>query len=174
MAFDEGDEANLIDRALAGDADAFSEIFQRYYSMIYAFAYRLCFDKADAQDVAQETFVKAARSLGSFRRKGSFKHWLYRIAWNTGHDSNRDRARRSRLADALGGEVADSPRSPDYTEIHRALASLSDDFRRAVTLVFFEGMNHAEAARVLGCAEATVSWRVFMAKQKLKRLLKAQ
>jgi RNA polymerase sigma-70 factor (ECF subfamily) len=171
MAFDEGEEIQFIERAMAGDAEAFSELFRGYYPMIYSFAYRLCFDKGDAQDVAQETFVKAARSLGRFRRESSFKHWLYQIALNTGHDRNRSQSRRTKMAEEylVSMETLESPQ--DHTEVHAALAELPEDLRRAVTLVFFEGMNHGQAARVLGCAETTVSWRIFRAKRRLKNKL---
>jgi RNA polymerase sigma-70 factor (ECF subfamily) len=173
MSLEKGNDTELIDGALAGDADAFAELFNRYYSMIYAFAYRLCFDKADAQDVAQETFVKAARSLASFRGQSSFRQWLYRIALNASHDSNRNLNRKARLSAALVGARDISERRVDYTGLQGALEELSEDLRETVTLVFFEGMNHAEAAQILGCAETTVSWRVFRAKRKLKRLLES-
>lgn len=170
MPSDESEEQQLIDRAKEGDGDAFTELFHRYYTMIYAFAYRLCFDKADAQDVAQETFVKAARSLASFRQESSFKQWLYRIALNCGHDRNRSHGRRNRLAEAVGDDTPERS-SKDFTELHEALENLPEDWRQAVTLVFFEGMSHAEAGRVMRCAEATVSWKIFMAKRKMKGLL---
>lgn len=171
MSFDEGEETQLIERATAGNAEAFSELFRCYYPMIYSFAYRLCFDKGDAQDVAQETFVKVARSLGNFRRQSSFKHWLYRIALNASHDRNRSQSRRTKMTEEylVGEEMPE--RAPDHTEVHAALAELPEDLRQAVTLVFFEDMNHAQAARVMGCAETTVSWRIFMAKRRLKNKL---
>ena len=171
MVFDEGEESNLIDRAAAGEAEAFSALFHRYYSMIHSFAYRLCFDKDDAQDVAQETFVKMARSLAGFRRQSSLKHWLYRIALNASHDRNRALSRRSHATDAYEESLNSPERPADHTVVHQALHSLPEDLRQAVTLVFFEGLNHAEAARIVGCAETTISWRLFMAKRRLKRQL---
>lgn len=171
MASDEGEETILIERAVAGDAAAFSELFNRYYSMIHAFAYRLCFDKADAQDVAQDTFVKVARSLGSFRKESSFKHWLYRIALNTTHDRNRSRSRLGEAVEEFAVESSSPGRPADFTAVHEALGGLPEDLRQAVTLVYLEGMSHSEAARVLRCAETTVSWRIFKAKRRLKKAL---
>ncbi len=174
MSLEQGGDTELVKEALAGDADAFSELFERHYSMIYAFAYRLCFDKGDAQDVAQETFVKAARSLGSFHGKSSFKQWLYRIALNASHDSNRRLNRKERLAEVLSGAQRNFERGADYTGLQCALEKLPDDLRETVTLVYYEGMNHAEAARILGCAETTVSWRILRAKRRLKSFLEAK
>ena len=74
---DDADEISLVELAARGDADAFAALFNRYYSMIYAFAYRLCLRQSDAEDIAQQTFIKAARSLCGFRQKSSFKHWLF-------------------------------------------------------------------------------------------------
>lgn len=170
MSPHDSEEDRLIDGARNGDGKAFAELFHRYYTMIYAFAYRLCFDKGEAEDVAQETFVKAARSLGTFRKESGFKPWLYRIALNACHDRNRGQTRRKQVAEAFGKEERGI--EADFTPIHHALEALPEEWRQAVTLIFFEGMSHAEAATVMKCAETTVSWRIFMAKRKLKGVLK--
>lgn len=172
------DETQLIAAAAGGSAPAFTQLFNRYYPMIHAFAYRLSLCPAEAGDIAQDTFIQAARALGGFRREASFKNWLYAIAANKSRDRHRQRARRARLGDdygvltaADGAEAAAEPARS--AAVREALAGLPQAMREAVTLVYYEGMNHAEAARVLGCAETTVSWRVFRAKQKLKRALRA-
>ncbi len=105
---DEIDEAGLIQSAAGGDAEAFTELFNRYYAMIHAFAYRLTLCGSDAGDVAQETFIKAARALPGFRRESSFKNWLYRIALNAAEDLRRRNARHSRLAGELASAAARS------------------------------------------------------------------
>ena len=152
-------------------------LFHRHYSAIHAFAYRLSLSRADADDIAQATFVQAARALGSFRGDASFKNWLYTIAANRSRDFHRQRVRKARLSDELAvlAAVEDGPGEPDeaHEEVRLALAKLSADQRAAVALVYYEGLNHAEAARTLECAESTVSWRIFRAKQKLKHLLRA-
>lgn len=168
---DEGDETILVERAANGDADAFALLFDRYYPMIHAFAYRLCSNSADAQEIAQETFIKAARSIGGVR--GSFKSWLFRIAHNTATDHFRARGRQLRLDEELAlrtGPASSAP-EPDFSRVAQALDALPAAWRAATVLTFYEGMSHAEAARVLGCAETTVSWRVFRAKRELRRRL---
>lgn len=175
MAPDEPDDEALASAAKNGDAAAFARIFDRYHDMIRAFAYRLCLAQSDAQDIAQETFIKAARALPSFRGGSTLRTWLYRIAANTGRDWLRGKMRAEKLGAALANaadDTAAADEKPDgHAEVADALRSLPDNLRSAIVLTFYEGMNHAEAARVLGCAETTVSWRVFRAKRKLKQLL---
>jgi RNA polymerase sigma-70 factor, ECF subfamily len=164
------DDATLITAARAGEAGAFAQLFDRYYPMIHAFAYRFCLHGADADDIAQETFIKASRSLQTFRG-GDLRSWLFRIAANAGRDLHRERSRRTRLH-AEAGEQLSAQRGPsDADAVETALAALPLEQRQAVALVFMEGMNHAEAARAAGCAETTISWRIFRAKRRLKGLL---
>lgn len=174
------DDLRLHALAAAGDAVAFTALFHRHYPAIHAFAYRLALCPGAADDIAQDTFVHAARSLASFRRDASFKNWLYAIATNLARDLHRSRSRRE------ARETAFALLAPDPQHTHRdhaatdsahaavrdALARLSPEQREAVALVYFENLTHAEAARVLGCAESTVSWRVFRAKSRLKKLLR--
>jgi RNA polymerase sigma-70 factor (ECF subfamily) len=159
--------------AVAGEPDAFAEIFRRYYPMIHALAYRLSLNASDAQDIAQETFIKAAGALGSYKPEGPFRNWLYRICANTARDWKRRQIRHGETAAELRLETdtVQSERAPDFDEAREALSALKPDLREAVILIYFEEMSHAEAAQVLGCAEATVSWRIFQAKRKLKKAL---
>lgn len=170
------EEPVLIQRASQGDPEAFAVLFHRYHAVIHAFAYRLCFDPAEAQDIAQETFIRAARSLGSFTGAGKadgFRSWLYRIALNAARDSLRHRRRREALGDEMVFQQTREGRTPTgrFAGIESALAALPEDLRRTLVLVFYEGLSHAQAAAVLGCAETTVSWRVFRAKRQLREKL---
>lgn len=169
---DDADDASLVESAAKGDSDAFTRLFDRYYSMIHAFAYRLSLCSSDAEDIAQETFINAARSLRSFRGESSFKNWLYRIAANATEDLRRRKARQSRLAGELESSAGEPGRPQDHAGLAEALAALADDLRQAIVLVYYEGLNHAEAARIIGCAETTVSWRVFQAKRRLRKALR--
>lgn len=175
------DEPDLVARATRGCSLAFTELFNRHYAAIHAFAWRLTLCSAEAADIAQDTFIQAARSLPSFRQDSSFKNWLYAIAANKSRDCHRQRMRQARLsselaAAALADGVASSAATARIAEKHSvirgALAALSPDLRAAIALVYYENMNHAEAARVLDCAESTVSWRIFCAKRKLKKALR--
>src|SRR5690606_18430243 len=98
------------------------------------------------------------------------------IAANKSRDRHRQKTRRVRLAEAYAAlnPVEPIAESADAVAVREALASLTPELREAVTLVYYEGVNHAEAARILGCAETTDSWRIFRAKQKLKKQLRPQ
>jgi len=168
-------ENELVSKAQSGDPQSFELLFDRYYDMIHAFAYRVCLVETEADDIAQETFIRAARGIASYRGTASFKNWLYRIAHNATIDWGR---RTSRQRDGLAGftnemETRSASRPADFGGVHRALKELSPDLREAVALVYFEEMNHREAAEAMGCAETTVSWRIFRAKSALKKLLRS-
>jgi RNA polymerase sigma-70 factor (ECF subfamily) len=166
------DEALTIKAAASGDREAFEELYRHYRPMIFAYSYRLCLNVTDAQDVAQETFIKVARALSSYEPSTPFPHWLYRVCTNTARDLFRQSARRERLHTALQEAVDGSGGGTRGAEATKeALIHLNDDLRQAVVLVFYEGLNHAEAAEILGCAESTVSWRIYRAERKLKILL---
>jgi RNA polymerase sigma-70 factor (ECF subfamily) len=169
-------EAQWVSGAQTGDSKSFEFLFDRYYDMIHAFAYRVCLVETEADDIAQETFIRAARGISAYRGAASFKNWLYRIAHNALIDWQRRSARQRDKEDqfATDQEFKAQVRAPDYTDVHSALRQLSPDLREAVALVYFEEMNHHEAAEALGCAETTVSWRIFRAKRALKKLLESK
>jgi len=166
-------EAQLVTGAQSGDAKSFEVLFNRYYNMIHAFAYRVCLVETEADDIAQETFIRAARGISSYRATASFKNWLYRVAHNALIDWGRQAARQRHKENQFAAELESrsQARTPDYADIHAALKQLSPDLREAVALVYFEEMNHREAAEAVGCAETTISWRIFRAKSVLKKLL---
>lgn len=168
------EDAHLAARAADGCPAAFTELFNRYYPMIHAFAYRLSLCPGEAADIAQDTFIHAARAITGFRREASFRNWLYAIATNKSRDRYRGRARRERIVREWSALQSDTSESEPHGAaiVREALADLPPELREAVTLVYYEGMNHADAARVAGCAETTVSWRIFRAKQKLKKQLR--
>jgi len=129
--------------------------------------------------MAQETFIRAYEQIGSFRGGAKFSTWLYRIAVNTCLNWRQNESRRfqlqSRIAEELsarqaGGETS-AAGEPD--EVQAALLKLPPKQRAAVVLTVYDGLNHAEAAKILHCSETTVSWRVFAAKRKLKQWLAA-
>jgi RNA polymerase sigma-70 factor (ECF subfamily) len=173
MEPDEPDDLTLAAEATRGDERAFTQLFHRYHSMIHALAYRLTLDASLAEDVAHETFLKAARGLGSFQARNSFKGWLYHIGLNSTRDALRRRQREGALSSAMAQDaaVAREVRRPDFSHLAGALAALAEDLREAVALVYYDDLSHAEAAAILGCAETTVSWRIFRAKRQLRKLL---
>jgi len=166
------DEPSLIDASRRGDTNAFAALVGRYQQMIHALTYRMCGSEADAADLAQDAFVLAWQRLDSFRGEARFSSWLYRIAMNLCLNWKVRLAREARLrAEWSDNEIAadtseaSDPRTPVVRE---ALLALPAKQRAAIVMTIFDGMSHGQAARVLGCSETTISWRVFSAKRKLK------
>jgi RNA polymerase sigma-70 factor (ECF subfamily) len=167
------DEGILIARSRNGDWDAFAELVRNHQRMIHSLAYRMSGSMADADDLAQETFIRAFRSLDSYRGTAKFSSWLYRIALNLclrwrKLERRRGAADLEWMAEGAGDRASDG-RSE---RVQEALDRLPPKQRAAVILTLFDGMTHAEAAALLGCPEATVSWRVFSARRQLARHLK--
>jgi len=174
VAGDDNSETAL--ETLTGDSDAFDDLVRDHQRMIYSLAYRMTGSEADAEDLAQETFIRAHRQLETFRGESTIATWLYRIGVNLCLNWRQRAQRRERLHQEWSKEQ--STLSPDSdpqmaARVQDALLRLPSKQRAAIVLTVYDGLSHAEAARVLGCTEATVSWRVFAARAKLKRCLKA-
>jgi RNA polymerase sigma-70 factor (ECF subfamily) len=143
--------------------------------------FRMTGSPADAEDLAQETFIRAYEQIGSYRRNAKFSTWLYSIAVHACLNWRRNEARRNRAQAGCAGEMTghqtetgiSSAESELAQQAQAALMKLPAKQRAAMVLTIYDGLNHAEAAKFLGCPETTVSWRVFAAKRKLKRWLTA-
>lgn len=170
---DTEEELRWVRASQTGDHEAFGRLVGRHQRMIHALTYRMTGSPAEAEDLAQETFVAAWRQLDGFRGDASFASWLYRIAVNRCLNWRSRAQRREEVH--LKWQAHGAPGANGDDELsHRvqaALLELDAPARAALVLTAYDGLNHAEAARVLGCAETTVSWRVFMARRKLKKLL---
>lgn len=158
-----------------GDPAAIQSLIQAHQTMLHALTFRMTGSQADAEDLAQETFIQAFQQLGEFRGDAAFSSWLYRIAMNKCLNWRKGEQRRGRLHEQWGQSAMTESLSGDAQskQVQAALMKLHPKQRAAVVLTIYEGHNHAEAARALGCSETTVSWRVFAAKQKLRRWLAA-
>jgi RNA polymerase sigma-70 factor (ECF subfamily) len=168
------DDGSRIVQSQKGDQGAFEALIRDHQRMIHSLCYRMSGSQADAEDLAQETFIHAHQHLDAFRAEARFSSWLYRIAMNQCLNWQK---RRQRL-DQLHKEWSEQDREPSVgdtgraQQIQDALLTLPPKQRAAVILTAYDGLTHAEAAAALGCSETTVSWRLFAARGKLKRLLK--
>jgi RNA polymerase sigma-70 factor (ECF subfamily) len=174
---EERSDAELIGAASQGDREAFAALLARHYPFVFRVAYKWCGNKADAEDLAQDVCIKLGSAIGSFDGRSAFRSWLYRVTLNTVRDARKMRVRaEQRVAElALVSEASAAPAAHDddpMDDLWEAVRALPDAERDAVLLVYSEGMNHAEAADVLGCKAGTVSWRISNAKERLKSLLK--
>jgi RNA polymerase sigma-70 factor, ECF subfamily len=180
------DERELIERCLAGDASAFEPLVERYRQRVWRLAYQLLRDREEAWDCAQEAFVRAFHSLGSFRGQSAFYTWLFRITVNVATDRQRARAAQAR---AFGAErmpeeewartTADPGAQPDQSavqleqreRIRQALDALPPKARTIIMLSDVEGLSYREITEVLGCPIGTVMSRLHNARKRLKTLL---
>jgi RNA polymerase sigma-70 factor, ECF subfamily len=178
-------DAAFVIRARTGDPDAFRALVERHSRSLFALAYRMTGSESDAEDVVQESFLRAYRQLHNFNDRASFGTWVYRIAVNCSLDLVRARKRRSERQPAEFEDedpVAALP-SPDPGPDRMALGSelrgrvaaamdrLSATERSAFVLRHFEGMPIEEVSRALGCQPSAAKHSVFRAVQKLRRAL---
>jgi RNA polymerase sigma-70 factor (ECF subfamily) len=171
------DELNWIRNSLAGDTEAFAALVKQYQKMVYALVFRMTGSLDDAEDLAQETFLRAYQQLDSFRGEAKFSTWLCQIAVNLSLNWH---AREKRRGDVhskwAGNSIVENEGNDEFPDelsrrVQDALDRLPAKQRAAIVLTVYENHSHAEAAKLLKCTEATVSWRVFAARQKLKRWL---
>ncbi len=171
----EDTDAALVDRAAAGEREAFAALVERHYGLIYRVAARVLGDDEAAADLAQDVCVGLAARLPSWRGESRFSTWLYRVVVNAA----RDRLRREgaqRRNEAAFAEVDAMTRAgaaaidAEALWLRQVLGALDEDLRTTVVLVLQEGLRHAEAAEVLGVAESTVSWRMHQVRRRLRAL----
>lgn len=172
----EASDGELIGRASNGDPDAFGALVERHYPFVHRVAYRLCGNRADAEDVAQEVCVRIGRAIRTYRGQGAFTTWLYTLTLNAVRDMVRKAGRETAKAAAWGAEamslVGHAEAAEETAEaLWEAVRQLPARQRDAVTLIYGEDLSHAEAAEVLGCSENTVSWHVHEARKRLKVLM---
>ena len=169
------EEPGLVRAAQKGDRDAFATLVEAYWDRLYRWLYRLTHDRHAAEDLAQDTFLKAFAHLHGFRAGTNFGAWLFRIGHNNYANHCRAAGRRQPLPDDLPDTDPDPAAAAENREalhdLGKALALLPAEFRSALLLRAEEGMSFRQVADVLGLTEETARWRVFKARQKLVRLL---
>lgn len=166
----------VVARARRGDHQAFAQIVDHYDHRLRGLAYRLLADRDRMDDVLQEAYVKAFRSLPRFKGESALGTWLYRIVYNACIDDLRSRKATVPLDDGL--ETPDSRPDPadlavDRRDLAAALATLPPDQKAAVLLVDAYGLDYAEAADALGVAAGTIGSRLSRARASLRTFLEA-
>lgn len=166
-------DAELIARVVErDDRHAFTTLVRRHQSLVRNVLRRLTAgDAALADDLAQETFLRAYRGLRRFRGGAKFSSWLYRIAYNV-FLSSRARTLATEVAEA--SEVGDDPAGEAAMrhDVDRAMTALKPEERMALTLAYWQGASHEEVAEVLGCPLGTAKSHITRGKEKLRRRLK--
>lgn len=173
------EEDALVRASQRGDRQAFAKLVERYWDSLYRWLYHLTRNRHTAEDLVQETFLKAFRGLDRFQAGSNFRAWLFRIAHNSFANQRRAAARvRQNLADDIPARQ-ESPADTAQTResmalLARAVNKLPPDFRAAFLLRVEEDLSFREIADVLDLTEETARWRVFKARQKLLSMLAPQ
>ena len=184
-------ELELVRQCQAGRSEAFDELVARYRTRIFAMIYNMVHNEQDAWDLAQDSFVKAWRSIKRFRGRSSFYTWIYRIVMNVTIDWLRkkqikgagvefDEAIQLRQIDPASRTApkadplpqARMERSEIRARIDDAIKELSPDHRAVILMKEIEEMQYHEIAETLGCSIGTVMSRLFYARRKLQNLLR--
>ena len=182
------EEMQLVERARHGDLRAYDDLVKRYQERIYATIYHMTANHEDANDLAQESFVKAYQALKSFKGGSSFYTWLYRIAVNKTINFLKQRKNRQHMS--LNDLDFNAEHDPDLValisdktprreaglaelqeKLNAALLKLSESHRMAVVLHDVQGLSHEEIAKIMHCNIGTVRSRLFYARQQLQALL---
>ncbi len=177
--------AKLVERAKQGDLGAYDELIRTFQERIYATLYNMTSNHEDAHDLTQEAFIKAYRSLASFKGQSSFYTWIYRIAVNRTINFLKKRNRRVNLSlNDMDANVENNPElvslisentprrdvrlSELQEKLNEAMQRLSESHRLVVTLHDIQGLSHEEIGRIVNCNPGTVRSRLFYARQQLQ------
>lgn len=182
------DERELLSRARAGELSAYDDLVRRYQERVYATIYHMTSNHEDANDLAQETFIKAFHALKSFKGDSSFFTWLYRIAVNKTINHLKQRKRRNHVS--LNDLDLNAEHDPDLValisdktprrdmslaelqeRLNAAMQKLSEVHRMAVVLHDVQGLSHDEISQIMDCNVGTVRSRLFYARQQLQAYL---
>jgi RNA polymerase sigma-70 factor (ECF subfamily) len=175
-----GDDASLVDRLRRGDPRAFEDLVIAYQHRVFGVALRMLGNRAEAEDLAQEVFLRVHRSIGEFRGEAKLSTWLYAIAsrlcLNRLTSGERRLARHgeetlTRLASSAVGPADEAERSELEAALHRAIAELGEDRRIVVVLRDLEGLSYEEIAAALELELGTVRSRLHRARMDLREKL---
>lgn len=182
------DEMELVNQARQGDLAAYDELVKRYQERIYATVYHMTSNHEDANDLAQEAFIKAFHALKSFKGGSSFYTWVYRIAVNKTINFLKQRKNKAQMSlDDIDFNAEHDPdlvalisdktprREVNLAELQEklnvAMQKLSEPHRLVVTLHDVQGLSHEEIAKIMECNIGTVRSRLFYARQQLQAYL---
>jgi RNA polymerase sigma-70 factor (ECF subfamily) len=169
-------EGGLVERAAAGDVEAFEELYRVNVGRVYALCLRMAGDPTLAEELAQEAFVRAWQKLGSFRGASAFSTWLHRVAVNVVLGHRRSTARREARVRAVGDDLPHDVAGPEggtaeSIDLERAISSLPDGARTVFVLHDVEGFRHQDVSRLMGIAVGTSKAQLHRARKLLRKAL---
>ncbi|MDQ8171559.1 MAG: RNA polymerase sigma factor [Gemmatimonadota bacterium] len=171
-------DAELVVRTRSGDPDAFGTLVSRYYDACWRFAYHMLGERADAEDVVQDAFLRAYLAIGRYDERDQFRGWLFRILTNQCRNALTARGRRTRrfIQDEMALETAPAPPTglPVGVEdavLRRALGQLDPLQREALLLKYAEGLEYGEMSAMTGAGESALKMRVKRGSERLRALI---
>jgi RNA polymerase sigma-70 factor, ECF subfamily len=176
---DAAQDTLLVERVLRGDAEAYGDLVRRHMRRAFAIAYRILEHREDAEDVVQDTFLRALERIDSLDTRRPFHPWLYRIVVNQALNYRRSRSRRATevLPDAVAATAATPEDNAEAALLRRRLRSaldmLTERQRTMIQLADLEGFDSTEIAAILDLAPGTVRWHLHAARRTLRRALDA-
>ena len=166
------DDSILITKVLEDDSDAFNELVRRYWPMAYQLCYQRLRNNAEAEDIAQEAFIKVHKYLRQLKDKTKFTGWFYHLVFQLIVERSREQKYRKTQQIKLDLEEKPGINPMNKLFVRDAMNSLSDDFRLVLTLRFYKDMSGEEIAKHLGEPVGTITSRLHRAYQLLKEKLK--
>ena len=170
-----------IEQVLEGNINAFSHLVDRHKDKAYNLAFRICGNREEAEEIAQDAFIKAYRSLKNFKKKSSFATWLYRIVYNTAISLVRTRKQRvlaleefpADAADFLGFSRNEEEAGEDYRNslINFALQKIPEEDRGLITLYYYDDLDTEEISKITGINKTGIKVRLFRARKKMADII---
>jgi RNA polymerase sigma factor (sigma-70 family) len=178
---DKGDKY-YIEEILSGNLNAFTCLVDKHKDHAFNLALRICGNHEEAEEVTQDSFVKAYRSLGRFKMKSSFATWLYRIVYNTSISLVRSRKKKPLSLEefpvdaidfiGISTNLADAEEEYKSSLVNFALQKISEEERGLIDLYYFEELKTEEIAEITGMGKSNVKTKLFRARQKMVEIIK--
>lgn len=170
-----------IEQILAGNSNSFSYVVERHKNKAYNLAFRICGNHEVAEEIAQDSFLKAYRSLKSFKMKSSFATWLYRIVYNSAISHVRIKKKRvlsledfpADATDFIGNNTSEEEAEKEYMSsvVNFALQKITEEERGLISLYYYEEMSTEEISDVTGISKSNIKVKLFRARQKMLEII---
>lgn len=179
---DHKSDISYIEQVLEGKINAFSYLVDRHKDKAFNLAFRICGNREEAEEVAQDAFLKAYKSLKEFRMKSSFATWLYRIVYNTAISLVRSRKKGVLALEEFPVDIVDfisfskneEEAADDYTSslINFALQKIAEEERGLITLYYFNELNTEEISRITGISKPNIKVKLYRARHKMAEIIR--
>lgn len=174
-------DEEIVGRVRGGETRQFEELVRRHQDAVYGMARRFVGDASDAEDIAQEAFLRVHRGLEGFKGDARFSTWLYRITYNLCADWQRRHARADRRPASLEDTAVLEDKRPGFEQglqdeeqrasVRRAVEALDERYRSVIILLYYQELSYEQIAEVLGVPLKTVETRLYRARRQLRRSL---